>query len=116
MKAQKQKQQRAGNTREVGWEGFDEMLGIGGHSEDRRGRSYNERAGRNLQGRDGSNTELFSRAQGMLRNLGLFRGRPTGSDTQKFRDAIREFQEMEGLEPTGVLNEETSQRLARAAR
>jgi peptidoglycan hydrolase-like protein with peptidoglycan-binding domain len=55
--------------------------------------------------------ETIEKAQQVLKTKGLYKGDVTGKMNPTTREAVKTFQEKEGLNPTGRLNKDTRQKL-----
>ena len=53
----------------------------------------------------------IEKAQQALKNRGLYRGEATGKMDSATKDAVKSFQQQEGLNSTGHLNKETREKL-----
>lgn len=56
--------------------------------------------------------EQVKQAQGLLKQRGLYAGEPTGKLDPATRDALRKYQEAEGVKVTGTLNAATLQKMS----
>jgi len=69
------------------------------------------RGSRSAEVRSGQSSRLIQDAQAELQREGLYRGRVDGIDGPQTQQAVRDFQQREGLQQTAVLDQPTLERM-----